>query len=100
MENNKNEVAKVQFKLKLPKARGSKEFFEITINDIDEVTYTMARSLVKADKEHEAVKLILQELHAGGDNIEEVLKCFWAVLAASSAILELLTPAEVELKKN
>ena len=28
--------AKVQFNLKLPKARGSKDFFDITINDVDD----------------------------------------------------------------
>jgi len=91
---------KVQFNLKLPKARGSKEFFDIIINDVDESTYIMAGSLVKAGKEIEAVKLVLKELHAGGDNIEEVLSCFHAVHSASTAILELLTPAEVQLKKN
>lgn len=94
------EVAKIQYNLKLPKARGSKEYFDIIINDLDEPTFIMAQSLIGAKKDVEAVKFVLKELHAGGDNIDEVLDCFPAVHAAMGVVLELLIPAEVELKKN
>lgn len=94
------DTEKVQFHLKIPKARGSKNFFNIIINDIDEETYIAAQSMVKADKSVEAVKFILKELHAGGDDVMEVLDCFHALHATSTAILELLAPAEVELKKK
>lgn len=100
MESAKTKAAAVQFNLKLPKSRGSREYFDITIDDVDEPTFIMAQSMIKAGKDVEAVKFVLRELYAGGDKIEEVLDCFHSVHCAMTAIIDLLNPAEVELKKN
>lgn len=88
------------FDLTLPKSRNSKEVFNIKIKEVDEAAFMAASMLVKAGKEIEATKQLLKDLHAGGDNIEEVLNCFPAVHSAMGAVLELLTPLEYTLKKS
>ena len=86
------------YKLKLPNGKGG--FFNIELKELDEVTFIAVSSLVKSGKDIEATKLLLSELHSGGDNKEEVIACFPAVHSAMSAALQLLTPLESELKKK
>jgi len=88
------------YEVKLPKKRGGKEFYKIELKEIDEETYIMASSLVKAGKDVEATKMVLKGLHVGGDVIDEVLNNFIAVQAGMTVVLDLITPMEVELKKK
>lgn len=97
---NLEKTKKSCYTLKLRKGRHSKEMFTVHLNDVDETTFVMVSKLVKSDKEIEATKLLLKELYAGGDNIDEVLSCFPAVHSAMGAVLELVQPLEYELKKN
>lgn len=88
------------YNLKLPKDSEGKEFYEIELKHLDEITYIAVSHMVKADKEIEATKLLLKELHSGGDDINEVCSNFTAVHAAMRPALQILTPLEAELKKK
>lgn len=86
------------YELELPKRGG--DTFNIMLKELDEATYIAVSNLVKAGKDVEATKLLLRQLHSGGDNIEDVVSDFVAVHSAMRPILEILTPLEATLKKS
>jgi len=95
-----SEAKKGFWTLRVPKDRDQKEFFEMQLRDIDEPTFLYAIQLINAGKEFEAVRFLLKELRVSGDSVEELNKNFVAVRAANSALIEMITPLEGELKKN
>ena len=88
------------FTLRLPKNREQNAFFEIYLRELDEPTYMAAATLIGKGKEVETVKFLLKNLWVGCTPIDEVLKNFISVRAASEPMLEILNPASGELKKN
>ena len=99
----KHRFAKSELDKAEPKAKDKvkkENFFTISLRDIDETVWSMAKSLADAGKDLECTKMVLKELHSGGDNIDEVLNNFTAVNSARIIVTELVSPLDVELKKK
>lgn len=98
MSDEKNEGF---FTLSIPKDRDQKKFFEIQLNDIDETTFIMVQKVLEAGKQSEAVRLMVKQLWVGGNcTFDEFSANFLAVHAASSVLIEMITPLAGTLKKN
>lgn len=88
------------FTLKVPLNREKTEFAIFHIKEMEEDVYQGARSLIDKKKDFDAVRMVVQTLRVGGDQIERVKGNFVAMNSLARMVLELIEPVEGELKKN
>jgi hypothetical protein len=70
------------------------------LRDIDEAVFLAVRSMVDMGKVFDAARMMVKTLWVGGDSPEILNTNFIATNAANSLLIELIRPAEGELKKN
>lgn len=79
------------------KANGEKLTFYL--KDVDEAVFVGAKALIDQKKDFDAVRMMIKALSLPGSS--DVSKMtFVALQAATSKIIELITPLDAELKKN
>ena len=88
------------YTLRIQKARGSDEFFEMDLKEVDEQIFMAAYAYIRKEKELEAVKVIIANCWVSGEPKETILNNFQYLRAATRPITEFLAPLEGELKKN
>jgi hypothetical protein len=97
---NEKKALQGDYTLIVPKNKSETENFVIELKDIDEALYIAIMKLLHADKEMEAVKLLVRSLRVAGDNADEFCKDWRAVQAANPLLVDMLAPLSGELKKN
>ena len=70
------------------------------LKELTEDLYLACRSLIDKGKDFDSVRLMLKELHVGGDPVSVLDNNFRAVQCARKYVSEFLEPLEGELKKN
>jgi len=94
-----NQTVVPDFTIKVRKSRNESDgCLEFGIKEIDEPTYIAAQTLIRNDKELEAVRFLLKNLRVSGNTVDELT--FQATRAAVRPMFEFLSPLDGELKKN
>ena len=91
---------KAVWTLKIQKERGSKEFFEIGLRELDEPTWIAAESFIQQKKERDAIKVIIANCWVSGEPKETILGNFQYIRSAMASMWQFIEPLESELKKN
>jgi hypothetical protein len=78
--------------------KGKKATFHL--KELTEDIYLACRDLIDKGKDFAAVKMMLKDLHVGGDPINVLDNNFRAIQCARKMVSQFLEPLEGELKKN
>ncbi len=78
--------------------KGKKATFYL--KELTEDLYLACRTLIDKGKDFDSVRLMIKELHVGGDPVSVLDNNFRAIQCARKYVSEFLEPLEGELKKN
>ena len=88
------------YTLELPKNGDGPDVWTIHLKDIEEDIYIASSRLFRKEKDMDAMKFLIRNLHVGGDPVEEVCRDWKAIFASAEQIMGMLPQAQGVLKKN
>ena len=101
MSSEKTDIPKgAVYTMRIPLDRDKTNHATYHIKDIDEAVYLAARKLFDADKDHDAVKMMLKALLVQPSDDVALIDNFVSLRSLVRMFMQLITPVEGELKKN
>lgn len=88
------------FTLKVPLDYDGNQKATFHLKKIDEEVFMAAKAMIDKGKQFDAVRMVIKTLWVGGDSPDTLKDNFVAVNSAATAIIEMITPLNADLKKN